>query len=97
MYLVLEHIEETQDGYLIKLNIAGFDKDKIAFNINDHSITISGEYKADEKHQEKNGAFESYNYGKFLNTIPLPKDADVSKMKKEQKGDQLEIYFPKKV
>lgn len=89
-------IEETKDGYLIKLDIAGFDKDKININVKDGSLAISGEYTNDKKQNDKNRAFESHDYGQFLNTMPLPKDADVSKMKTEKKGDTLEISFPKK-
>lgn len=89
-------IKETKDGYLITLNIAGFDKDKLEINVDEHAVSISGEYKGEEKQQGKNSVFESHSYGKFLNTIPLPKDADVTKMKTEKKGDHLEIFLPKK-
>ncbi|MCB9757947.1 MAG: Hsp20/alpha crystallin family protein [Candidatus Omnitrophica bacterium] len=96
MYFDNSQIEETKDGYMIKLDIAGFDKDKIDIKLENHSISISGEYKKDEKQEHQKTAFESHSYGKFLNTIPLPKDADTSKMKTEKKGDQLEIYLPKR-
>lgn len=89
-------MEETKDGYLIKLNIGGFDKDKIDINVNQNSISISGEYKGEEKQKDQNGMFELHNYGKFLNSIPVPPNADVSKMKTEKKDNQMEIYLPKK-
>jgi HSP20 family protein len=96
MYFDNSQIEETKDGYMIKLNIAGFDQDKIDIKLENNTISISGEYKKEEKNEHQKGAFESHSYGKFLNTIPLPKDADTSKMKTEKKGDQLEIYLPKR-
>ncbi|MBL8012795.1 MAG: Hsp20 family protein [Candidatus Omnitrophica bacterium] len=90
------NIQETKDGYLIKLDIDGFDKNKINVSAKDGVLGISGEYNNDKKQNDQNGVVESHNYAKFLNSMPLPKDADISKMKTEQKGDQLEISFPKK-
>lgn len=89
-------IEENKNGYVIKFDIANLDKNKININVNDSSITVSGEYNQEQKQNDKNRYFEAHNYGKFLNTIPLPKDADSSKMKTQQKDQQLEIFLPKK-
>ena len=96
MFFDNSRIEETEGGYVIKVNTAGFDQEKIDINVRDDSLSISGEYKKEDKQQGQNSVFESHNYGKFLNTIPLPKDADTSKMKTEKKGNQLEIFLPKK-
>lgn len=89
-------LEETKDGYSIKLDVKGFDQNKIDIKAQEGSLVISGEYRDQEKSERQNSVYESHNYGKFLNTVPLPKDADVSGMKIEKKGDQLVIFLPKK-
>lgn len=89
-------LKEVDGGYLITVNIAGFDQNKLEINVNDHAVSISGEYKNTAAQHGKNAAFESHSYGRFLNTIPLPPDADVTKMKTDKKDDRLEIFLPRK-
>ncbi len=89
-------VEETKDGYLIKFNLAGFDKDKVDIKVNPGSISISGQQKQETKQADQNRRFESQSFGEFLQTIPLPKDADVAGMKTEKQGDDLIIHLPRR-
>ncbi len=89
-------IEEKNDGYVIKLDTTGFDKDKIDIKAQEGSLTISGEYKSQEKRESQGGIMESHQMGRFLNSIPLPVNADVANMKTEKKQNMLEVFIPKK-
>ena len=89
-------LKKTKNGYQIAFNMKGLDKDKLDIEVNDHSITISGQRSASQKQSNKNSAYSAQSFSSFLQTVPLPKDADPQKMETKKQGDQLIITIPKK-
>ena len=89
-------LKETNDGYEIKFDMTGLDKEKIDIQINEHSITVKGEHSRQDAEESQNSFFSSQSFGSFMKTIPLPVDADTSKIKTEKEGDTLVIRLPKK-
>jgi HSP20 family protein len=89
-------LKETSDGYEIKIDMQGLDKDKVDIQINEHSITIKGEQSREDTEQGPNQYVRSQSFGSFMRTIPLPMDADTTKVKTEKEGDRLVIRMPKK-
>jgi len=89
-------IEENEDGYVIKFDIKGLNKDKIDIEISDYAITVSGERSSETEETSPNSVFKSKSFGSFLRTIPLPEDADTDKVKTEINEDILVIRLPKK-
>lgn len=90
------NLKETDKGYEITFDMVGLNKDKIDLQINKNSITVSGQYQEEHKEENPNSIIQSSRFGTFLKTIPLPVDADTSKMTTEQKGNELVITLPKK-
>lgn len=90
-------MKETSDGYEITLDMQGLDKDKVDININEHSITVKGESSRQDKEESTGSVFSSSSYGSFMKTIPLPVDADTSKVTSEKEGENLVIRIPKKL
>jgi len=89
-------IKETEEGYVIRFDIAGLDKDKINIDINEHSITVSGEQSTQTEESSENRRFQSHSFGSFLKTIPLPVDADTAKVETKKEGDVMVIKMPRK-
>ena len=89
-------LKETKEGYEIIFDMKGLDEEKIDIQINEHSITVKGEHNSQETEENPNQYFSSRSFGSFMKTIPLPVDADTSKVKTEKKGDKLVIKLPKK-
>ena len=89
-------LEETEVGYVIRLDIAGIDKEKIDIEINKYSLTVSGESSVQEEQTNPDGFFSSRSYGKFLKTIPLPVDADMRSIETSKEGNDIVIKIPKK-
>ena len=89
-------LKETKEGYEITFDLKGLDEEKFDIQINEHSITVKGEHNSEETEERSNQYFQSKSYGSFMKTIPLPVDADTSKVKTEKQGDQLVIQLPKK-
>lgn len=90
-------LKETDNGYEIRFDMTGLDKDKVDIDINEHSITVKGEQSRQDTEEGDNTYFRSQSYGSFMKTIPLPVDADTTKVKTEKEGDSLVIRLPKKV
>ena len=90
------NLKESKEGYEININTQGLDQNKLDVKVDEHSITVQGEHS--EKHSQDNpqGSFQQESFGTFMKTIPLPLDADTSKMVSEKKGDSLVIRIPKK-
>lgn len=88
-------LEETPDGYAIKLDISGLNKDKIDVEIDEHTITISGEGSGTEEEYGPQSSYKSQSFHSFLRTIPLPEDADSKTITTEQQGNTLIIQMKK--
>ena len=89
-------LKKTDDGYMLKLDIKGLDKENINIDINENSITISGEYSQQVEETNPHGIYSLKGYGSFLKTMPLPVDADTGKMETVMEGDSLIITIPRK-
>lgn len=89
-------IKETKDGYEIRFEMKGLDQEKVDIQINEHSITVKGERSEQQTQEGENRFFSAQSFGSFMKTIPLPVDADTSKVKTEKEGDSLVIKLPKK-
>jgi len=88
---------EADDAYYIEVELPGVKKEDINIDIDENTLTISGERKIKEEHKEDTFyKVESY-YGKFERSFALPEDADVEKIEAEFKDGILEIKIPKKV
>lgn len=88
-------VEEKKDVYLIKFDMANLDENKVQVDINDHAITVKGEYSASNEEQRQGGFVSASSYGSFMKTVPIPEDADASKMKTEKEDSMLIITLPK--
>lgn len=90
------NVEETDKGYVLKVDIAGLDKEKLDIQINKHSITITGQSSEQAAQEGPRGTFHRQSFGSFLKTIPLPLDADTDAARIDKTDDLLTINIPKK-
>ncbi len=89
-------IRETPDGYEIRFDMTGLDKDKIDITFDEHSLTLKGERSRRDLRKAPGGVFQSESFGAFVKTIPLPVDADTGRVKTEKQGEVLIIHMPKR-
>jgi len=87
-------LKKTDEGYMIKFDIKGLDKENINVDFNENAITISGEYSKQIEETNPYGIYSLTGYGSFLKTIPLPVDADTGKIETIKKEDSLIIRIP---
>lgn len=69
-------ISETDKQYLIDVEVPGVDKKDIELNVDNNTLTISGERKLENKEEEKHYHRVESSYGNFSRSFTLPDDVD---------------------
>ena len=85
------------DKYVLKMNLAGMDKNSIKIDIKDNYLSVQA--KSEDKKEEKKGdkiIFQERHLGVVQRGMTLPKDADGSKYTSDYKNGVLTITIPKK-
>jgi HSP20 family protein len=91
----LVDIAEDDKEYLIKAELPEVQKDDVKVTVENGTLTISGERKAEK--EEKGRKFhrlERY-YGRFERNFSIPDDADGSNVKAEFKDGVLRVHLAK--
>lgn len=89
-------IMDKDKEYLIKAELAGFDKSDVSVSVEKHSITISADSKEDkEKKDGKNYLLRERSTTSFSRTFTLPEDADEEKIEAAFKHGILTLVIPK--
>jgi len=90
------NIYEHNDYYLIKVEVAGIDKNNIEVSVSDNQLlTISGEKKSEKKSNDGKVLKEESFFGKFKRVIALPQDVDSSKIDVKYENGILNIKVAK--
>ncbi|MBK7090436.1 MAG: Hsp20/alpha crystallin family protein [bacterium] len=88
-------VHETDETFLIQLDVPGIDKNDIKVKFEDNTLIVSGERKYENKEEDKNYRHVERIYGTFTRTLKLPKDVDAQKIAANYKNGVLEITLPK--
>ncbi len=88
--------KETQEGYTIQLDITGLNQKQIDIEINEQTLTISGERSEEIDETHAQGKISTRRFGSFSKTILLPDDVDTKKIHSKMEGNQLIITLPKR-
>jgi HSP20 family protein len=91
----LVDISEDEHEYLLKVELAGVEKDQVKVSVENGMLVISGT-RSEEK-VEKNRKLHRVErlYGNFVRTFGLPDDADGQKINAEFKNGILNVHLPK--
>jgi len=90
-------VTKAEDGYTVKAEIPGVNKDDIQVSIDGNEVTISGEIKkeSEEKKGEEVLRSERY-YGKVSRSFTLPHDVDEAKVVAKYADGVLKLTLPMK-
>jgi HSP20 family protein len=88
-------IHETENEYLVQLDLPGLDKKDVKIKVEDNYLTVTGERKSEHNVEDnKYHRCERY-YGTFNRSFRLYKDVRAEKIKATFKNGVLEIRIPK--
>jgi HSP20 family protein len=88
-------VHEDKDSYNIRVELPGMKREEIEVSIQDNSVTISGERKAEEVKEGTERHRQERFYGKFSRALSLPTAVDGNKVKASYKDGVLTVTLPK--
>ena len=88
-------IYEEGGDVVVKAEIPGMKKEEIHIDINEKTVTVSGEKKKEEKVERKDYVRLERTYGSFARTFALPAEVQTDKARATFKDGILELRMPK--
>jgi HSP20 family protein len=88
-------IFEEGDDVVVKAEVPGMSKEDLDVRLDEDTITISGEKKAEEKVEKKGYYRHERSYGSFYRSFRLPAEVQTDKAKATFKEGILEVRVPK--
>ena len=88
-------MSETEEAYLLTVDLPGLTKKDIEVSYGDNRVTISGERKEENEDKGRNWHKREYSYGSFYRVVDLPARVDGSKAKARFKKGMLKVTLPK--
>lgn len=88
-------ISETDKQYIIDVEVPGIDKNDIDLNIENNTLTISGERKFEKKEDGKQYHRVETHYGTFSRSFTLPDNVDVDTINATYNNGILNITVDK--
>lgn len=86
---------DREDEVVVKASVPGIKKEDLEVSLTDHTVTIRGCTKSEEKEEEGEYYRHEISCGAFLRTVTLPAAVDDSNVKASFKNGILEICAPK--
>ena len=88
-------MSEGETAYNLSVELPGMKAADIDLTVQNDSLIISGEKKEEREEKDKDYILSERSYGSFKRRIPLPKDADTSKVEANATDGVLKIVVPK--
>jgi HSP20 family protein len=94
-WVPLANISESENEYLIKIELPDVKKEDVKIAVADGVITINGERKLEREDQSENAIRVESIYGAFSRSFVLPDYVDAKSIHAESKDGVLRIHIPK--
>lgn len=88
-------VSETEDEYMISVDLPGISKENVEINYKDNRLTISGERKQEEKKEEKDFLRKERYHGTFTRSFSMPSDVKGEDIRASFKDGVLTVKIPK--
>ena len=88
-------IYEDKDNLFVKVELPGMKREEIDVSIHEGSLSISGERKSEQTHEDADVYRAERFFGRFQRTVTLPTPVAAEKVKAQYKDGILTITLPK--
>ncbi len=88
-------VVESDDEYLIKASLPGINPDDLEITFSDNKLTIKGEVKEEQEHEEAHYHLRERRYGSFTRSLKLPSGIDSEKIEANYDKGVLKLHLPK--
>lgn len=86
---------DAEDTVIVHAELPGVQKKDLDVSVSDHTVTIKGEIKREEKEEKGDYYRCEIQRGAYSRTVALPAEVDGSKAKAKFKDGILELTLPK--
>jgi HSP20 family protein len=86
---------EHDDHFLLRADLPGLAESDVNIELNDGSLVISGERKAEHEQKERGFYRLERQFGSFSRTLTLPDGIDGEQIKASFTNGVLEVWIPK--
>jgi HSP20 family protein len=86
---------EDKDNFTVKAELPGLKREDIGVSLEDDTLVISGERKAEQKSDEAETHRVERFFGRFQRTIVLPASVQADKIAAQYKDGVLTVTLPK--
>ena len=86
---------EGEFAYHIEVDLPGVKKEDINIQVEDGTLTVSGERKVKKEIKEENYYKIESSFGSFSRSFSLPEETDIENVHAETQDGVLEIVVPK--
>ena len=88
-------LAESENAYLVHLDVPGMKKEDLEVNFQDGSVTVSGTRNEQAIGEDANFVRVERRFGRFYRSFDLPKTVDSSKIEAKYEDGVLSIRIPK--
>ena len=88
-------LAESENAYLVHLDVPGMKKEDLEVNFQDGSVTVSGTRNEQTVGEDANFDRVERRFGRFYRSFDLPKTVDSSKIEAKYEDGVLSIRIPK--
>jgi HSP20 family protein len=89
------NISQNKTSYFITADLPGINKKDIDISLTDEMITISGERKLNENHDDEFSRYNNIQYGSFEKSFQIPDDANIDKINARMDSGVLTLEIKK--
>jgi len=86
---------EADDHFVLKADLPGLADDDVNIEVQDGTLTISGERKSESEKREKGWYRVERSFGRFSRSLTLPEGVDADKIEASFDKGVLEVRIPK--
>jgi HSP20 family protein len=86
---------EAEDHFVLKADLPGLTEDDVNIEIQDGTLTISGQRKAEHEEREKGWYRIERSFGSFNRSLTLPDGVDADRIEASFSHGVLEVHIPK--
>jgi HSP20 family protein len=86
---------EAENHFVLKADLPGLTQDDVAIEVQDGTLSISGERKAEHEQRERGWYRIERSFGSFSRSLTLPEGVDPNGIKAEFRDGVLEVRIPK--
>jgi len=88
-------VSEKDDAYIVRASVAGIKPEELEINVQNNMLTIQGETKSEEEHQDDRWHLRERRFGKFQRSIGLPSNVDPDQIDATYENGVLTLTLPK--